>query len=89
MIKGGDVGSETTLQIEEEDLIFRYIQTTEIGCSRSVASYDEGERIERTNIFRIDRKWRKWVIPELKLLVSLELLLLQSIAWPPMKRRPI
>lgn len=36
----GDVGSKTTLQIEEEDLIFRYVQITEIGCSQGVAAYD-------------------------------------------------
>jgi len=38
----GDIGSETNLQMEEKDLIFRYVLTTEIGCSWSVASYDGG-----------------------------------------------
>jgi REP element-mobilizing transposase RayT len=40
--------------MEERDLIFRYAETTEIGCSRGFASCD-GPGLERTNIFRIDR----------------------------------
>ena len=43
-----DSGSKKTWQIEGKDLIFRYAQTTEIGCSRGFASCDgAGHRADK------------------------------------------